>query len=67
MNREQIEFIKSLDKEQMDGTIQSVLLSEGLTIKSFDAVCRHLLVNLKAEKDYLIRDNIKLSKELENG
>lgn len=67
MTREQIEFLKSLDKEQMDGTIQSVLLSEGLTTKSFESVCKHLLLNLKAEKDHLIQDNIRLSKELNNG
>lgn len=64
MNRENINFLRSLDPEGCDGTLQSVLLDEGITTKPFDAVAMHLLKQLKLEKDFLIRDNIRLSKEL---
>lgn len=65
MTKDQIEFLQSLDKEGMDGTIQTVLMSDNLQVVSFVSVLTHLVKQLKAEKDSLIKDNIKLSNIVE--
>lgn len=64
MNRGNIAFLRSLDPLGLDGTIQSVLVDEDITTKSFEAVAMHLLKQLKKEKEHLVLDNIRLSKEL---
>ena len=61
MTKDQIEFLQSLDKEGMDGTIQSVLMSDNLQVMNFTTVLMHIVKQLKNEKDSLIKDNIRLS------
>lgn len=63
MTREQIEFIKSLDKDATSGTIQSILIREDLQQMPYTKALEFLIRSLKSEKDFLIEDNIKLSKQ----
>ena len=64
MTKDQFEFIKSLDKSSMDGTIQSVLIREGLHEVPYVKVLEFLVSTLKSEKDFLVKQNITLSNQV---
>lgn len=61
MNTTQIEYIRSLDPLRIDGTIQSVLMSENLNEVSFERVLKLLLEAVIREKKFLVSQNIKFS------
>lgn len=64
MNHSDLNFIASLDPHKSDGTIQSFLMmaqQQGVESVSFEEFLKKIVVALKGEKDYLIKDNIKLS------
>jgi hypothetical protein len=64
MNTEQIEFIKSLDKLCVNGTVQSVLMRADLDTLEFDKALAFLLKQTMQEKYALIEQNTKLRKVL---
>lgn len=64
MTPKQIEFLKSLDKGGCDGTIQSILLGKDLNTIPYQSVLEFVLTQIKKEKDLLVQDNIRLSKEI---
>lgn len=61
MTPKQIEFLKSLDKEGCDGTIQSILLGKDLNTIPYQSVLEFILTQIKKEKDFLVQDNIRMS------
>lgn len=64
MNGQQIDFIKSLDKVRLNGTIQSILLRDDLNMCNYTKTLEHLLQTTIGERTMLIEENKKLSKIL---
>lgn len=64
VNQMQIDFIKSLDKGGLNGTIQSVLLRNDLNICRYEKTLEFLLQTTIGERTMLIEENKKLSKIL---
>lgn len=62
MKKEQIDFIKSLDPDNLDGSIQAVLLRDDLGMCRYEATLEFLIKCLKADKDSLYRDYLLLTK-----
>lgn len=62
MKKEQIDFIRSLDQNGTDGTIQSVLLRGDLAHCKFEATLCFLVQGLKADKDTLYKENMLMRK-----
>ena len=68
MNQSQIDFIKSLDKDQQHGTIQGVLMGDNLSAAPFESVAKYLLKMLSDERYALMEENVKMRKVLvDNG
>ncbi len=68
MNQSQIDFIKSLDKDQQHGTIQGVLMGDNLSVAPFESVAKYLLKMLSDERYALMEENVKMRKVLvDNG
>lgn len=63
MTHEQIKFLKNLDIEGTSGTIQSVLMRDDLHTISYTKTLEFLIKTLKLERDKLVLDNIRLTKE----
>lgn len=61
MNTKQIEFLKSLDPNGIDGTIQIFLMQKNLNEIPFEAVAKEIMKNLVNEKRFLVSQNIRLS------
>lgn len=61
MKQEDIYFLKCLDPEGMDGTIQAILLDEYIMESPTLSVMRHLVKSLYYEKRALVEDNKRLS------
>jgi len=64
MNTQQIDFIESLDKTGLNGTVASVLLRNDLNICRYEKTLEHLLQVTIRERTMLIEENKKLSKIL---
>ncbi len=64
MNQLQIDFIKSLDKDGVNGTVTSVLLRNDLNICRYEKTLEFLLQTTIGERTMLIEENKKLSKIL---
>jgi len=64
MNGQQIDFLKSLDKGGLNGTIQSILLRNDLNICRYEKTLEFLLQKTIGERTMLIEENKKLSKIL---
>lgn len=64
MNQMQIDFIKSLDKGGLNGTVSSVLLRNDLNICRYEKTLEFLLQVTVGERTMLIEENKKLSKIL---
>ncbi len=60
MTPQQIEWIKSLDKEGVNGTIQGVLLRDDLGQVPLEGALKYLLSNTLTEKEALQKDNGKM-------
>ena len=66
MNITQINWLKSLDPDGMDGSLQQILLRNDLQTIPFDKVAQVLIVSLVNDKLTLITENKKLSQILKN-
>jgi len=64
VNQMQIDFIKSLDKGGLNGTVSSVLLRNDLNICRYEKTLEFLLQVTVGERTMLIEENKKLSKIL---
>jgi hypothetical protein len=64
MNKEQIAFIRSLDKDNMNGTIQSLLHQKNIEEVQFTEALKFLLVNTLREKETLAKENRSMVKFL---
>lgn len=60
MNQFQIDKIKALDVEGLDGSIQQVLLRSDLNQIQFSDACYHIAQCLKGDKTALMGENKKL-------
>lgn len=67
MNLNQVEFIRSLDKEGTFGTIQSVLLNPDLSKIPFESAAKYLLTCMKDERMTLMQENERMRKALEKA
>lgn len=70
MNKEDIQFFLRLDENKLDGTLQTLLMSNNLSGISFKEFSKTLIKRWYNEKRHLIKDNIKLSNlvgEVKNG
>lgn len=56
MKQQDIDWIKKLDPEGMNGTIQSVLLSNDLSAAGFESVLKFLLIRTLDEKQSYIEE-----------
>lgn len=61
MNTKQIEFLKSLDPDGIDGTIQIFLMQKNLNEIPFETVAKEIMKNLVNEKRFLMIQNTRLS------
>lgn len=61
MNDQQVQKIKSLDKDACDGSIQQVLLRSDLNQVPFAEACFHIAQCLKNDKTAIAEENRKLS------
>lgn len=61
MNTTQINWLKSLDPEGMDGSLQNVLIRSDLQSIPFDKVAQVLIVSLMNDKASLRQENCKMS------
>lgn len=57
MKREAIDFLKSLDPEEVNGTVQSVLLNPNLHAIGFEQALKFLIMRTLEEKEALIKTN----------
>ena len=67
MNINQIEFIRSLDKEGSFGTVQNVLMSGDLSTAPFENVAKYLLTCMKDERMTLLAENERMRKALQKA
>lgn len=64
MDNNKIQFIKDLDPEGIDGTIQSVLMRNDLHQIPYVNALEFLVKALNNDKNTLIKDNIRLSSKV---
>lgn len=64
MKPSQIEFLKKLDPDKQNGTIQSVLLDKDVEKFDFVTVLQHLLSLTVGEKYALMKENRKMKEVL---
>ena len=71
MTNDEIKFIRDLDPEGVDGTIQSLLMGNltksGVDLENYPyvKVLVHLVKTLKQEKEALVKDNLSLSSQVQ--
>ena len=66
MNQIQVDFIKQLDPEGMNGTVASVMLRDDLNMCNYTKTLEFLLQVTIGERKMLIEENMKLSKILKD-
>lgn len=66
MNQIQIDFIKQLDPEGLNGTVASIMLRNDLNMCNYTKTLEHLLQVTIGERKMLIEENMKLSKILKD-
>ena len=64
MNLNQQLWLKSLDPNQMYGTLQRVLMEENLSVIPFEVVCKHLITAMMQEREAFLKENSIMRKEL---
>ena len=64
MNLNQQIWLKSLDPDQMYGTLQRGLMEENLSVIPFEAVCKHLITAMMQERETMLKENNIMRKEL---
>lgn len=64
MNLNQQLWLKSLDPDQMYGTIQRILMEENLSVVPFEQVCKHLVGAMMQERETMLKENTIMRKEL---
>ena len=67
MNLNQQLWLKSLDTDQMYGTLQRVLMEENLSVIPFEAVCKHLITAMMQERETMMDENTRMRKALEKA
>lgn len=67
MNLNQQLWLKSLDPNQMHGTIQRVLMEGNLSVVPFENVAKYLLTMMIEERNVLVKENTLMRKELEKN
>lgn len=67
MNLNQQLWLKSLDPDQMYGTIPRVLMEEKLSVVPFEAVCKHLITAMMQERETMMDENTRMRKALEKA
>lgn len=67
MNLNQQLWLKSLDPDQMYGTLQRVLMEENLSVVPFEAVCKHLITAMIKERKTMMGENTRMRKALEKA
>lgn len=66
MNQIQIDFVKQLDPEGLNGSVASVLLRNDLNMCNYTKTLEFLLQVTIGERKMLIEENMKLSKILKD-
>ncbi len=66
MNLVQIEFLKSLDKDGMNGDVQTILLRKDLNKVPFEEALRFILLATFSHKEVYKTENQKLTKILKD-
>lgn len=64
MNLNQQLWLKSLDPDQMYGTIQRVLMEENLSVVPFEQVAKFLIGAMMQERETMLKENTIMRKEL---
>lgn len=64
MKPDQINWVKNLDPQGLDGTIQGLLFEPNLDRIPFEAFLKALVIRLKADKEAALQDNKKLANVL---
>ena len=64
MNLNQQIWLKSLDPDQMYGTLQRVLMEENLSVVPFEAVCKHLITAMMDERQTFLKEVNVMRREL---
>jgi len=64
MNLNQQVWLKSLDPDQMYGTLQRVLMEENLSVVPFEAVCKHLITAMMDERQTFLKEVNVMRREL---
>jgi len=65
MTPSQIEYVKSLDPNKRDGTIQSFIMSNpNLQEVQFESFMKSVLNRILQEKWFLIENNVDLSRKI---
>lgn len=67
MNLNQQLWLKSLDPDQMYGTIQRVLMEENLSVVPFEQVAKYLLKCMMDERKTLMQENERMRKALQKA
>ena len=67
MNLNQQLWLKSLDPDQMYGTLQRILMEENLSVIPFEAVCKHLITAMMQERETMMDENERMRKALEKA
>jgi hypothetical protein len=64
MNLNQQLWMKSLDPDQMYGTLQRILMEENLSAVPFEQVAKHLISAMMQERETFLKENGIMRKEL---
>lgn len=67
MNLNQQIWLKSLDPDQMYGTLQRVLMEENLSVVPFEAVCKHLITAMMQERETMMDENTRMRQALQKA
>ena len=60
MKPDQISWVKNLDPQGLDGTIQGLLFEPNLDRIPFEVFLKALVIRIKADKEAALQDNKKL-------
>ena len=64
MNLNQQLWLKSLDPDQMYGTVQRVLMEENLSVVPFEQIAKYLITAMMQEREAFLKENGIMRKKL---
>ena len=67
MNKQQLDWLKSLPNADSYGTLQSILLRDDVNTVQFEKALCFLVQNLMSEKEQLVQEGKKMSKILKDS